>query len=598
MEPPCRKLRRAGGRAEILPYDGAGPEPECRFALLFVAAVWAGRLTVIDETSLSLVWPAAGVAVVWFAAQRRAGTLWIDVTALSLITWTLNVATGAAAMQAALFVVANLVQVGLFLGCLTRWAPHLWGAGGDEPLRRLSDLGALLAAAAVSTLCGAAIGPTAVWLYTANYSWETTAVWLARNMVSVVLIGAVGLRLGHLISRRYGHGAGGRPTAARRALLKRLVSAKAVELLAVIVGSVAACAMIFGPLADLHIAFPLLALTVWAALRFDTTLVLVHGLAMGIVVVLLTLDGLGPFAQIQPPATRAFVVQLFVGVVAVVALAVSLGRDERDLLLAQVRQGQQESEERAQLFATVVDSMAEGLMVIDSDHRFLLCNPAAEELLGRGDAAGTSVGSAAEYGVLHADGRPMTDSEQPYLRALAGEEVRNLDLIMRNPAAPGGRTLSVNALPLSTPQGTAAVVVFSDVTAERRHRDELTSFAGVVAHDLLNPLTTVEGWTQVLRDELEANSGAPASLTSDALSRIQRASLQMRHLIHDLLSYTTARDGLLRPVDLDLRAVVNDIVVARSETPGVESSLRPKVSYGSLHRVRGIRPWCGSCWTT
>lgn len=42
------------------------------FAAGYLLAAYAGRLTVMDGTNLSLVWPAAGVAVVWFAAQRRA----------------------------------------------------------------------------------------------------------------------------------------------------------------------------------------------------------------------------------------------------------------------------------------------------------------------------------------------------------------------------------------------------------------------------------------------------------------------------------------------------------------------------------------------
>ncbi|GGN60226.1 hypothetical protein GCM10010112_16260 [Actinoplanes lobatus] len=43
-------------------------------------------------------------------------------------------------------------------------------------------------------------------------------------------------------------------------------------------------------------------------------------------------------------------------------------------------------------------------------------------------------------------------------------------------------------------------MLLRDITAETRHRDELAGFAGVVAHDLLNPLTTVEGWTEAAAD--------------------------------------------------------------------------------------------------
>jgi hypothetical protein len=39
------------------------------FATLYLLATCAGRLTIMDGTNLSLVWPAAGVAALWFAVQ-------------------------------------------------------------------------------------------------------------------------------------------------------------------------------------------------------------------------------------------------------------------------------------------------------------------------------------------------------------------------------------------------------------------------------------------------------------------------------------------------------------------------------------------------
>ncbi|GAB6896927.1 hypothetical protein [Kineosporia succinea] len=66
------------------------------FAVCFGVAVFLGRLTVMDGTSLSLVWPAAGVAALWFACQREAGTARLDHLLLGSLTLALNWATGAA----------------------------------------------------------------------------------------------------------------------------------------------------------------------------------------------------------------------------------------------------------------------------------------------------------------------------------------------------------------------------------------------------------------------------------------------------------------------------------------------------------------------
>ncbi|WP_340296258.1 MASE1 domain-containing protein, partial [Aquipuribacter hungaricus] len=85
-------------------------------------------------------------------------------------------------------------------------------------------------------------------------------------------------------------------------------------------------------------AFTLVVLTVWAALRFDTTLVVVHDLVMGVLAVVFTLTGHGPFAVIADDATRAMVVQLYVGLIAVVGTALALGRDERVILMRRLQE--------------------------------------------------------------------------------------------------------------------------------------------------------------------------------------------------------------------------------------------------------------------
>jgi hypothetical protein len=82
-------------------------------------------------------------------------------------------------------------------------------------------------------------------------------------------------------------------------------------------------------------------------------------------------------------------------------------------------------------------------------------------------------------------GRPLGPQEMPYRRALAGTDVHDVDVLIRNPGLPGGRILSVSSIALADEDaGRYAVSAFHDVTAERRHRDELASFVGAVAHDL------------------------------------------------------------------------------------------------------------------
>lgn len=146
------------------------------FSAVYLVATYAGRLTVMDATNLSLVWPAAGVSAVWFLVQYRSRWRALDALALSVVTVVVNTTTGASAHLAVWFVIANLLQAGSFAYLLHRWLPHLWATDGQDQLTRPYELWRLTAAAVLSTGAGALIGPTGVWVVTGTYSWPACAV--------------------------------------------------------------------------------------------------------------------------------------------------------------------------------------------------------------------------------------------------------------------------------------------------------------------------------------------------------------------------------------------------------------------------------------
>ncbi|WP_306205895.1 ATP-binding protein [Actinoplanes sp. RD1] len=558
------------------------------FAALYVVATYAGRKTVMDATNLSLVWPAAGVSAVWFVAQRASRWRWLDAVALAGVTMVVNTATGASWQLAAFFVAANLAQAMMFAWLFGRWLPHLWGGGGLQPLARLQELWRLVAAAFIATACGAVLGPTGVMIVSGFYSWPATAVWMTRNTVSILLIGVAGIRLGHLLHTRT-PGSVGSLRARSRAAWAAMPSLRRLEYGALVLASAGAYVLAFGASQGLPLAFPLLVMTVWAGLRLHTGFVIVHDIVFGTVAVLFTLAGHGPFAAIDSHPLRALIAQLFVGMVAVVGLALALGRDERTALVSRLRGSEQAAEGQTRLMRAIVDSLTEGLTVVDGQGRLLLRNPAVRQLLGGVVSSTGQMADPGYYGLFHPDGTPLEGDQMPYRRALAGDPVTAMDILVRNPGVPDGRIVSVSssAIPGELDGIHYAVTVFHDVTAERRHRDELASFAGVVAHDLLNPLATVEGWTELLAEAFAEDPGHPAAAeAADGVARIRRAAGRMRNLINDLLAYTTARDASITPIPLDLNAVVTDIATARIDQAQSNHTPVPVFDIGELHTVQ------------
>ena len=166
--------------------------------VLYVAAGVLGRLTIIDGQALSLVWPAAGIGVLWLATSSRR-RLPLDLLAMAGVVFAVNAVTGASAGLAAVLVVTNLVQALLFVGAVRRLRPDLHGFGGTRGPGSLPDLGALACSAALTCLVAAALGQVGLAALGQDPSLTSTAVWWGRNLTGILTVGVLGL----LVLARY-----------------------------------------------------------------------------------------------------------------------------------------------------------------------------------------------------------------------------------------------------------------------------------------------------------------------------------------------------------------------------------------------------------
>ena len=129
----------------------------------------------------------------------------------------------------------------------------------------------------------------------------------------------------------------------------------------------------------------------------------------------------------------------------------------------------------------------------------------------------------------------------------------------------GERVVTVSAIPLphdDLQDRTRALVLIRDTTNEHANREELAAFAGVVAHDLRNPLAAIDGWTEMIADELDAGV-LDAQLAREFVSRVRSSSRRMRELIRDLLAHATSGARDLAVARVDVTAMVEEIAIGR-----------------------------------
>ena len=534
------------------------------FSAFFVVAAVLGRQAVLPDTDLALVWPAAGVAAAWLAVDGWSRWLVLDVAVLFVLSAAVNGLTGANPGLASGLAFATALQTLVFGVLISRWCPSWWGFGEEPPpgVDRLRDLGLLAAAAFLSAAVSAVLGPASV-ISIFDTSWEQGVSWVLRNGTGLLAVFPLSLIARHLT----------RSSSPQRApvAMGPMRGRGPIELAALGVTTAALLWLAFFSNDDLPIAFLALSASVWAGARFSPFIADTHAILLGAAVTVATVLGEGPFVAIDSPDTRTLVLEAYLATAIGLTLALSVGRSEILTLSSRLA-------EQAAMVRTIVDTMADGVTVIDGSGNVVLRNPAAQRLVGdpRRDAEGRLDVEA--YGFRHADGRPIAPEETPMALALSGESIEKEDLVLRNALVPGGRMLEVTARPLPDTDPPLVVVVFHDVTAQRRERDELASFAGVVAHDLLNPLTVVDGWSEALLEEARAGTPVDAATLEKRLDRIQRAAQRMQHLISDLLAYTTARDLTINPVRVDLAAVAHDVARARVDANRVRDLPEPLIT--------------------
>jgi rsbT co-antagonist protein RsbR len=126
----------------------------------------------------------------------------------------------------------------------------------------------------------------------------------------------------------------------------------------------------------------------------------------------------------------------------------------------------------------MLDNMTDGLVVLDESGTHLLSNKAAERVTGDIPMGLPREREAQEVGdgkIYLADGETECPMEgEPLLRALRGDEVRDVELLIHRPSEGVRMFVSVNATPLRDETGVrGAIGVFRDITERKRHEDEM-----------------------------------------------------------------------------------------------------------------------------
>ena len=226
----------------------------------------------------------------------------------------------------------------------------------------------------------------------------------------------------------------------------------------------------------------------------------------------------------------------------------------------------------------MLDTMEDGVVVIEADGRITLMNSAAEWLLdiSARDAVGARLVEA------------LRDHEIQQVAALSlsSGQIRQTEVEL----LPHRRFLNAIATPLGG--GTNSILLtLHDLTADRQVENTLREFVTNVSHELRSPLASVK----VMVETLEEGALDDGRTARNFLRRINREVDRMNAMVEDLLELSRLESGQQLPslTPLDLSALVDDVVSDYGEmADGIEfrTCLPPSsaIALGDRDKLRQV----------
>lgn len=472
------------------------------FAVGYLLAALVGRMTVLPDHGLSMVWPAAAVSVLWIVARAGSPHRWLDFALIGGLTVTAVAVTAGTPSRAVWGGAAAVLQCLVCDAAMRRFCPRTWRRRGRAMLDR-REMWWFSFAALAGPLASSPLLEIESVLAGEGWSWSVALLWVARNLGSIIVLVPLGFMIAARISS--GRGAVATPGGTDGAsvgvseairLAQQTVRSGPAEWIALLVLAPVVHVVWFVLIENLTVFFPLLVLACWAGVRLPTGQIPLFNLLVASAVIGSTLNGYGPIHLVGDPIFEVAAAQLYVVVFGGIGLALALDRDERVVLSTALAKARDEAWSQAVLFGTIFDTMSEGVRVVDRAGNVIARNPAASRLLLGKSTAGSEDAPGADLHSLHTlDGRRLPDEDVPFRRALAGEDVRDHDLLVRTPDAERIVSFTTARLPDTVADG-GVVTVLRDVTIERQ---ELMRAARVQAGLLPTEVPRLPGYDLAAR---------------------------------------------------------------------------------------------------
>lgn len=232
-------------------------------------------------------------------------------------------------------------------------------------------------------------------------------------------------------------------------------------------------------------------------------------------------------------------------------------------ILADAQKLQEELREERDVAKAIVASMGEGLLVLGTDFKIKLINPAAQKLLEtKSDEA---IGEKwAEFGKAYIGDNPIPFNKRSAVVSLHKGEVKVTSITDDHYyLTRSGRKFPVVAItaPLVRDGKVVGIVkVFHDATKEKDMDRMKTDFISLASHQLRTPLSAIKWFTELLTDP---TTGSLNAKQKEYSGNIAVSTQRMIDLVNSLLNISRIESGriIVDPQKTDLLKLVNGVIL-------------------------------------
>ena len=242
---------------------------------------------------------------------------------------------------------------------------------------------------------------------------------------------------------------------------------------------------------------------------------------------------------------------------------------------------QVEERRKAEEFtSSILDSVGEGIIVVDPEYRIISANKAYCDQLG---LALDDVKGAHCFEVSHRIKRPCFEEGEdcPIKHTFETGEPATYLHVHHNVKG-DDIYVEVRSYPLKDPSGKviSAIEVITNITEKRKLEEQLRqsqkmeaigTLTGGIAHDFNNLLTTILGYGEILKGDLEKDDPLRTYVDIIIASGEKAASLTQ-----SLLAFS--RKQMIRPVDMDLNESIKKVLTLLSRLIGEDIAIKLNLS--------------------